>query len=1026
MRKHSRLILVPLIVFSIGLSVLANPNNFDNIFKTSSVSDGIFTNNDKTIYYILFHHLEVIKAEAEKAFGEGKTPIDNHALYKSQAKLDDNQTQFLFQVAESCMLETNPIKDKINLVVKESRDNFSKNELKSINDVPLPPEELQGLWKQKDEVVLKYKDILQNTFGEEKFAEFNKFATDKIAPNIERNIFKEESSKDSYNKLSPPLSTGCYGYSLYDVDSNNPAIILNMETGTALYCNMIYSYDPGIQSFLYEEGGLISSLPRGFTSVYAETWHYTGQFTGEVGRTYKIRGEHWVRSYRYYSGYGFHDPYGLNYFQGNHPTPYGFTTGQSGFWSHSIYKAASTEISYSVPRPPPHLDSIDISGFPTGNGQVTYLRGTSLAGNNRSVQVSGSGVTARLNPQQSPTDGTILDVTFDVAANAQRGERQLTITVEGVVSNALTIMVGDNSPQITNMTPPQANTGQTVSVTISGNHFGVNPQIQIIGTGVQSAISSATTTEITALFSVADAATAGQRGVRVKSLGYTGTGFQPVQGTSDTSNVTDFTVTSNPSVSIPEIGSIEKGTVKTVNVIISNAPVGHITKFSFKDQPLLPNLTRPTDGWKTGEARFDDGSPGGSREISFSGTGEAQVEKQIMIRGWERSSSKNNIKLEARFNNDTDVKKSREFTVSSVEFIEDGDCTGFDNIEFERIRSYSRFLYVPIGGTNKIKAKIVPSGATGSFNLVADDSNYSISPTTVSNTTGEQLHTVSVTNTASGGNGSGFSVKANTNVATRNAEGLTLWVRARKEISVVIHKVTEENDDVQGVNANDTPDVICVTSGNNMLLDTLPKNDDMETIDPTGTTRFQVITAGPDSKCDTKPNSKNINPPSIPSVIAIQNRLNETWERQANVHFTVRSNVLSETVNFDLDRDGKLQYPKTGQFQEAEKMDANKVATAYNLYYIGMDIMPDTLGSITLAVSNRSTDNSIRRTFLSQMGLEVNTVAHELGHVVGAQNHTRLLPEYVMTLMYKFYIPNTTQCKVVDSDLFQIPNSNAF
>ncbi len=1040
MRKHSLLILVPLIVFSIGLSALANPNNFDNIFKAPTVSDSIFSgqlNDDKTIYYILFHHLEVIKAKAEKAALKGKTPIDNHALYKSQAKLDDVQTQFLFQTAESCMLEIKPINDEITAVVKKSRDKYPNGELKEGDNVPPPSEELPALWRQIDETVLKYKDILQNTFGEEKFAEFNKFATDKIAPNIERNIFKQEASKMSDNKLVPPLESGCYGYSLYDVDDNNPARILNMETGTVLYCNMYAYYDPGIQSFLYEDGYLISALERGFRTS-PEIWDYTGEFTGEAGKTYKVRGDHWVRAYYYYYVSGgqpyWHDYYGLNYFQGNYPTPYGFTTGQSVFWLHRLYKAASTEISYSVPRLPPHLDSIDISGFPSGNDQITILRGTALAGNNRSVQVSGSGVTASLRPSQSPTEDAILDVTFDVVQNAQRGERQLTITVEGVVSNALTIMIGDNSPQITGMTPPQANAGETVSVTISGNHFGVNPQIQILGTDVVSAISSATTTEITALFSVADATTAGERGVRVKSLGYTGTGFRQVPGTSDLSNITGFTVTANPSVSIPEIGSIEKGTVKTFNVTISNAPVGHITKFTFKDLPLPPfPRTKPADGWKTGEGRFDNGSENGLTEITFQGTGEAQVEKEIKIRGWERSSSRNNIKLEARFNNDTDVKKSREFTVSSVEFVEENDCTGYDNIEFERTRSNSRFLYVPKGGTNKIKAKIVPSGASGSFNLIADDPNYSISPATVSNTTGEQLHTVSVTNAAGGGNGSGFSVKANTNASTRIAEGLTLWVRERKNVNVVIHKVTEENDDVEAPSdPNPTPNTICISSGSNQFLDTLKKSgsDDVEIQDPTGATKLQVIVAGNNSKCNTRPNNQNINPPSIASVTTIQNHLSETWERQANVHFTVSPTVLNETINFDLDRDGKLNITSVNR-NEADKIDTNKVANSFNLYYVGMDIASTNPTEITAAYSNRITNpvppaTPTYRSFFSQNGLEVNTVAHELGHVLGRSGHTQLLPEYLLTLMYTYHTPTVTQCRVVDSDLFLIPNINGF
>jgi hypothetical protein len=1061
MRKYSLLILVQLIIFSASLVVIATPNSFDNIFKTSNVSDGIFTNqtnDDKTIYYILFHHLEVIKNEAEKATLAGETPIDNHAIYKSQAKLDDVQTQFLFQTAESCMLEIKPINEKINLIIKESREKYSNTQLKQGDNIPLPPEELQELWTQKDETVLKYKGILQNTFGEEKFTEFNKFATDKIAPNIERNIFKYEASKNIGNNAVPPVGSGCYGYSLYDIDSNNSAHILNMETGTALYCNMIYYYDPGIQSFLFEDGGLISSLPRGFTSTYSDIWDYTGQFTGQAGKTYKVRGDHWVRSYQGYVSGGqpyWHDYYGLNFFQGNYPSPYGFSSGPYHVYTYNLYKAASTEISYTVPVPPPHLDSIDVTGFPTGDGQTTYVRGTALASTNRSAQVSGSGVTARLNTSQSPTDGTILDIIFDVAQNAQRGQRQLTLTVGGVTSNALTITVGDNSPQITNMTPPEANAGDTVAVTISGNHFGINPQIQILGTNVQSAISSATTTEITALFSVADAATAGQRGVRVKSLGYTGTGFQPVNGTSDLSNITDFTVNVRPTIRIDPFDTLELNGKRDVRITI-NGSNGNSNAYI-------------TQGLNSGGVVFDENN---SPSISLAGNGVKVV--KIKSSGF-KSFDLNDWKITAQ---NGSVSASQVFTVPTVTFEESATCTGFDpNGDNSTTSSTQPYLFAAQNGNSTlnstVKAKIIPSGASGNFRLESSNATgFSVSPQTISSN--EQILTLT------GGSSTGdFDLKVFGNETTDFASKLKVSVRKRINKTVIIHAVTEDNDDMQTIprnasnqpqgepnqisiepstttllttltGGNDDQRIIArnsrgvrsyvITTGLNGIAETTKAPKDVEKIpinqgkpnslcvafgangerDTEVATGDEVsaddqINTGANGLCETIANNTDIVPTeaSIPNAIALQDYLNNTnWGKQANIFFTVTRDTTPRQVNFDLDRNG---YLNTG-YTEFNKISDNIADGGIDLrlYYQKFN-----LGGDTIVEGQTLFGTDFSRSYFSPNHRDsVNNLAsHEIGHGIRGGHNSRL-----GTLMYEFSgVPGyPNPCSITQSDLFWV------
>ncbi len=532
------------VIFLLSVVALASPTSvFNSVFKTQSISDKILANqknDDKTIYFILFHHLALIKEKSDKSHLTDESPFDYLESYKTQAKLDDVQTQFLFQTAEDWAKEFKPIEEKINAIVKQSRNKYPKGELESANDQPLS-NDLTVLWEEKDKTVLKYKEILQNTLGEEQFANFNKFAVDKIAPNVDYNILNQNNATPS----SPPIGSGCYGYSLYDVDSNNPAIIRNMETGTVLFCSMVDYYDPGIQSFLFKDDVLISSLPRRICTNCSYSYDFTGQFNGESEKTYKIRGDHWVRAYYYYNtsqGPVFVDGYGLNFYQGNYPPPYGFTNYPTGYYYYNVYKAASTQISYRVPKPALHLDSVDRTGFSPSDTYTTTLRGTGLFGNNQSIQVSGSGVTARVKPNQTPNTTETLQIELDITQDTQRGERQLTLSVNGMTSNALTITIGDNDPTVSDITPPEGNEGENVNVEILGSNFGLNPQIRISGTGVQATILTATQSRITAVFSIANGAIQGMRDVTITSRGYGGTGFITVQGSSDTSEVMSFEV----------------------------------------------------------------------------------------------------------------------------------------------------------------------------------------------------------------------------------------------------------------------------------------------------------------------------------------------------------------------------------------------------------------------------------------------------------------------------------------------------
>src|SRR5690606_25342023 len=128
-----------------------------------------------------------------------------------------------------------------------------------------------------------------------------------------------------------------------------------------------------------------------------------------------------------------------------------------------------------------------------------------------------------------------------------------------------------------------------------------------------------------------------------------------------------------------------------------------------------------------------------------------------------------------------------------------------------------------------IKASVLPSGATGSFTFQAQTgSAISTNPSSIS--TGEQVVTI-----AAGNNVGTFTVSAMAPQATVAGGILKAVVRNRIEKTVVIHTVTEQNDDLQVVPVGTTGNssAACVRSGPNDFRDTNPSGDDQVVVDST-------------------------------------------------------------------------------------------------------------------------------------------------------------------------------------------------
>jgi hypothetical protein len=169
-------------------------------------------------------------------------------------------------------------------------------------------------------------------------------------------------------------------------------------------------------------------------------------------------------------------------------------------------------------------------GFRSDNQHYMTISGHYF-GANPGIQVTGYGVTVY--PGYVSPDGTTLTAQFTVDQSAGSGVHGVSVVTQGGTSGAVDFTVGDQTPVITSIYPSTWEAGQTYTdVTISGVHFGLNPQLGA-GSDVQISVNGSPFTDdntIHATVYVYPEAQTGQREVTVTSQGWSGVGFIATSG----------------------------------------------------------------------------------------------------------------------------------------------------------------------------------------------------------------------------------------------------------------------------------------------------------------------------------------------------------------------------------------------------------------------------------------------------------------------------------------------------------------
>ena len=386
----------------------------------------------------------------------------------------------------------------------------------------------------------------------------------------------------------------------------------------------------------------------------------------------------------------------------------------------------------------------------------------------------------------------------------------------------------------------------------------------------------------------------------------------------------------------------------------------------------------------------------------------------------------------------------RKLTIVKVEFKKDQDCAGFD----ETLNP--PWVMVPKSGTNKVKCEITPASAASAIAFEsADTGKATVSPATAS----ASPETVTVSGVAKGTT----DIRAKITGGTIVCAIVKASVKERLNKKIVIHKITEQNDDVQAIAVGKgQPNQVCITAGTNGALNTTAAGDDVvagtsintgpngicntakagddvQTIAVgNGKANTIAVTKGANSFRDTKPsgddvvngdsvdtgldgiantaaNATNLVPTNFPTPAGLQQYLNDSiWGLQANVFCTVTES--SSTLNYDLDRDGKLDDPYEGppgtpknpnDFSEVNVVRGAKDTTVdINIYYVKSYEYPIGLTVADEVFTVGKGDNSI-----------VNHTAHEVGHAMGRAGESNNVED----VMYKSGLM-TDPCRVLKVD----------
>lgn len=182
-----------------------------HVTKTANTSDSSQGSPKIPIhisYLFLFKRIEKVEKYAVEEESKGKDGKIYRQHYKNKAKLTDEQNVALSKAAKDCLAEVSKKDAEAKKIIDREHAKHPGGKLNPGEPIPTPPIELMTLQQERDAIVVRYIDVLKESFSPADFVKFQQFVEQHITPQVDTVTLTEDlrpvfSARESVKRISP-------------------------------------------------------------------------------------------------------------------------------------------------------------------------------------------------------------------------------------------------------------------------------------------------------------------------------------------------------------------------------------------------------------------------------------------------------------------------------------------------------------------------------------------------------------------------------------------------------------------------------------------------------------------------------------------------------------------------------------------------------------------------------------------------------------------------------------------------------
>lgn len=129
---------------------------------------------DYIAYHRIFHHVALLNQMADTAKQKGQNRSNLRQLVPKRVRLTEAESASLERISLQCEIEVAAQDAAAKVIIDQFHTQYPSKVIYP-NLPPKPPPELETLWQERNNIILRARDRLRAELGENDFAKFDQF-----------------------------------------------------------------------------------------------------------------------------------------------------------------------------------------------------------------------------------------------------------------------------------------------------------------------------------------------------------------------------------------------------------------------------------------------------------------------------------------------------------------------------------------------------------------------------------------------------------------------------------------------------------------------------------------------------------------------------------------------------------------------------------------------------------------------------------------------------------------------------------